>query len=299
MLDQIPFQRYTCHTDDAIELSVSKQPRVTRRTLFVLLAASLSLVASISAQKPASPVVVLGVPAEVKDVEAVLIGPGVERVQGVPFTAGVIGSQRVILGKTNAGKVNAAMMTALAITHFAPSAVFFTGTAGAIDPELRPADVVIATAIGYHDFGAATASGFVRRPTNNPATGGVNPAFFPPAEWLLSAARRLAPTVKLTLAPGTTHVPVVREGVVVTGDAFVGDSAQRDELRRSLKASAIEMEGAAVAQVSTQLGVPFLVIRSITDSADGSTPDAYRKNLDAASRNAAALTLAVLAHLAK
>ena len=239
----------------------------------------------------------LGVPAEVKDVEAVLIGPAVERVQGVPFTAGVIESQRVILGKTNAGKVNAAMMTTLAITHFAPSAVFFTGTAGAIDPELRPADVVIATAIGYHDFGAATASGFVRRPTNNPATGGLNPAFFSPAEWLLSAARRLAPTVKLTLAPGTTRVPVVREGVVVTGDAFVGDSAQRDEMRRSLKASAVEMEGAAVAQVSTQLGVPFLVIRSITDSADGSTPDAYRKNLDAASRNA--LTLAVLAHLSK
>ena len=94
-----------------------------------------------------------------------------ERVQGVPFTAGVIGSQRVILGKTNAGKVNAAMMTTLAITHFAPSAVFFTGTAGAIDPELKPADVVIATAIGYHDFGAATAGGFVRRPTNNPAIG--------------------------------------------------------------------------------------------------------------------------------
>ena len=54
------------------------------------------------------------------------------------------------------------------------------------------------------------------------------------------------------------------------------------EMRRSLKASAVEMEGAAVAQVSTQLGVPFLVIRSITDSADGSTPDGYRKNLDAA-----------------
>ena len=106
MLDPIPSQRYTWHTDDAIELRVANQPRVTRRTLLVLLAASLSLVAPISAQKPASPVVVLGVPAEVKDVEAVLIGPTMERVQGVPFTAGVIGSQRVILGKTNAGKVN-------------------------------------------------------------------------------------------------------------------------------------------------------------------------------------------------
>jgi adenosylhomocysteine nucleosidase len=61
-----------------------------------------------------------------------------------------------------------------------------------------------------------------------------------------------------------------------------------------LKASAVEMEGAAVAQVSSQLGVPFMVIRSITDSADGGTIDDYRTNLDAASRNAATLTLAVV-----
>ena len=272
---------------------------MTRRTLITLLAASLSLGAPLAAQKPASPVVVLGVPAEVKDVEAELLRPAVERVQGVPFTVGAIGSQRVILGKTNAGKVNAAMMTALAITRFTPSAVFFTGTAGALDPELKPGDVVIATAIGHHDFGATNATGFVRRPTNNPATGGINPAFFSPAETLLRAAQRLAPTVKLTAAPGTTRVPIVRDGIVVTGDAFVGNPAQRDEIRQSLKASAIEMEGVAVAQVSTQLGVPFLIIRSITDSADGGTPDAYRTNLAAASHNAAMLTLAVIAQLAK
>ena len=139
----------------------------------------------------------------------------------------------------------------------------------------------------------------MRRPTNNPASGDANPAFFSPAAPLLSAARRLAPTVKLTLAPGTTRLPVVHEGIIVTGDAFVGNPAQRDEIRQSLKASAVEMEGAAVAQVSSQLGVPFIVIRSITDSADGSTPDAYRTNTEAASRNAATLTLAVIADFMK
>jgi adenosylhomocysteine nucleosidase len=59
------------------------------------------------------------------------------------------------------------------------------------------------------------------------------------------------------------------------------------------------MEGAAVAQVCFQLGVPFLVVRSITDNADGSTIDAYRTNLEAVSRNAAMLTLAVVADLGK
>ena len=299
MLDPIPFQRYTCHTDDAIELSVSNQPRVTRRTLFVLLAASLSLVAS-DFRAEAS---IAGRRAR-RPRRGQRRRGGADRAGGGTRAGCAVHGRRYRIAARDSRQDQRRQGQRGhddSVGHHALRAVsrFFTGTAGAIDPELRPADVVIATAIGYHDFGAATASGFVRRPTNNPATGGVNPAFFPPAEWLLSAARRLAPTVKLTLAPGTTHVPVVREGVVVTGDAFVGDSAQRDELRRSLKASAVEMEGAAVAQVSTQLGVPFLVIRSITDSADGSTPDAYRKNLDAASRNAAALTLAVLAHLAK
>ena len=242
---------------------------------------------------------ILGVPAEVRDVEAKLTGAVIERVQGAPFTVGVIGSTRVVLGKTNAGKVNSAMMATLAINHYAPSAVFFSGTAGAVDPELKPGDVVIATALGYHDFGASTAGGFVRRATNNPVTGGVNPAFFASDDRLLRAARRLAPMLKFVPAPGTTSVPVVREGIVVTGDTFVGNPAQRDEVRQTLKASALEMEGAAVAHVSAQLGVPFLVIRSITDRADGSMVDAYRTNLEVASRNAATLTLAVIADLGK
>ena len=279
------------------------QRRATRRTFIVLLAASLSCGWPAAAQTPAQtpapqPIVILGVPAEVRDVEAQLTRATIERVQGVPFSVGVIGSTRVVLGKTNAGKVNAAMMTTLAVNHYSPSAVFFTGTAGAVDPELKPGDVVLGTAIGYHDFGAATPAGFVRRATNNPATGGVNPAFFTPDERLVSTARRLAPSLKLTPVPGTTRVPAVREGVIVTGDAFVGNPAQRDEMRRSLKASAVEMEGAAVAHVCSQMGVPFIVIRSITDNADGGTIDDYKTNLEAASRNAATLTLAVIAELA-
>ena len=271
---------------------------MTRRAFIVLIAASLPVCWPAAAQTPPPrTVVILGVPSEVTDVEAQLTRSTGERVRGVPFSVGVIGSTHVILGKTNAGKVNAAMMTALAINHYAPSAVFFTGTAGAVDPELAPSDVVIATAIGYHDFGASTAGGFVRRATNNPVTGGANPAFFPSDDRLLGAARRLAPTLKFTPAPGTTRTPRVREGVIVTGDAFVANPQQRDEMRRSLKASAVEMEGAAVAQVCSQLGVPFIVIRSITDNADGSTIDAYRTNVDAASRNAATLTLAVVADL--
>jgi adenosylhomocysteine nucleosidase len=195
--------------------------------------------------------------------------------------------------------VNAAMIATLLVSHYAPSAVLFTGTAGALDPELMPADVVIASAIGYHDFGYATEKAFTRGPTRNPLTGAVNPMLFPADERLLAAARRAARGITPGPAPGTTRMPVVREGLIVTGDAFVANPLQRDEMRRALGASAVEMEGAAVAHVSWQLGVPVLVIRSITDSADGGTPNAYRVNIDTASRNAAMLTLAIVAQLSK
>ena len=271
---------------------------MTRRTLLALLAACVCSCSPAAAQDGSKPVAILGVPAEVKDIEAQLVRPAIERVQGAPFSVGTIGSTRVILGKTNAGKVNAAMMAALVITHYAPSAVFFSGTAGAIDPELRPADVVIATTIGHHDFGASIPGGFLRRPTNNPVTGAANPAQFAPDMRLLASARRLAPTLKLSPAPGATRVPVIHEGLIVTGDAFVANPTHRDELRQALKASAVEMEGAAVAQVCWQLGVPFLVIRSITDTADAGARDAYLTNVNVASGNAATLTLAVIADTA-
>jgi adenosylhomocysteine nucleosidase len=271
---------------------------ITRRTLLGLVAACLSSCAVASAQGTAAqPVVILGIPTEVKDIEARLSNPVVERVNGAPFSVGVIGSARIVLGKTNAGKVNAAMMASLAIHQYVPSAVFFTGTAGAIDPELKPGDVVIGTSLAYHDFGTSTARGFIRRPPTNPVSGGANPAAFAPDALLLASARRLVTGLRLTTAPGAAQAPVVREGLIVTGDTFVANAAQRDELRQALKASAVEMEGAAVAHVCAQLGVPFLVIRSITDTADAGTPDAYRTNIDAASRNAAMLTLAVIADL--
>jgi adenosylhomocysteine nucleosidase len=154
------------------------------------------------------------------------------------------------------------MAATLLVDHFAPSAVIFTGTAGAIDPGLNPGDVVIGTAVGY-DFGDLTAATFNRTPTRNPANGRLDPAFFPADPNLLATARRAAGTVSLT-DPASR----IREGIIVTGDSSIANPSRRNELRKELDASAVEMEGAAVAQVCAHFGVPMIVIRSITDHAD-------------------------------
>jgi len=180
--------------------------------------------------------------------------------------------------------VNAAFAATLLVDHFSPSAVIFTGTAGAIDTELNPGDVVIGTAVGYHDFGNITTDGFVRSPTRNAASGKLDPPLFPADPELLAAARRASAKLKTQ----------IREGVIVTGDAFLANPARRLELRRELNASAVEMEGAAVAQICARFGVPAIVIRSITDHADGGADNSYRRNVDLAARNASELALATI-----
>jgi adenosylhomocysteine nucleosidase len=212
------------------------------------------------------------------------------------FTSGLIDGIPIVAARAGAGKVNAAFAATLLVDHFSPSAVIFTGTAGAIDAELNPGDVIIGTAVGYHDFGNITTDGFVRSPTRNAASGKLDPPFFPADPALLSAARRAAVTVKPSRGPDASDAgvpPHTGEGVIVTGDAFLANPARRVDLRRELNASAVEMEGAAVAQVCARFGVPAIVIRSITDQADGSAGNSYRRYVDVAARNAAELALAI------
>jgi adenosylhomocysteine nucleosidase len=113
---------------------------------------------------------------------------------------------------------------------------------------------------------------------------------------LLALARRA--TTRTRLEPASTpgersRAPRFAFGTIVTGDSFVGARAKKAALRDELGASAVEMEGAAVAQVCHQLGVPFLVVRGLSDRAGSDAREEARRHLGVAARNAAAVALAV------
>jgi adenosylhomocysteine nucleosidase len=241
-------------------------------------------------------VAIIGITREIAPVEARLQSPTVTRVRGVVFTSGTIDGAPIMTARVGVGKVNAAEATTLLLDHFLPAAVIFSGTAGAIDPDLNPGDVVFGTAVGHHDFGIVTARAFVRGPTRDPASGQLDPVFFPAAPELLAAARRAAVTVKPLRLSDAESRPAARisEGVIVTGDSFVSSAVMRDELRGTLKASVVEMEGAAVAQVCARFGVPLIVIRSVTDRAEAQAQPSYERFVDLASRNAADFAVATV-----
>jgi adenosylhomocysteine nucleosidase len=98
-------------------------------------------------------------------------------------------------------------------------------------------------------------------------------------------------------AGGEDRKPRIVEGVIVTGDVFLADAAHQRALRDTLGATAVEMEGAAVVHACRQFGVSCLVVRSITDRADGQAQTSYKQFITMASENAATLVAAIINRL--
>jgi|KBSSwiStaDraftv2_1062776.scaffolds.fasta_scaffold40162_3 adenosylhomocysteine nucleosidase len=272
-------------------MNVRRLIRTVSTAVLVLVLPSAALAQSV--------VGVLGIAREVAPIEKRLQDIHEVIVRGYVFRVGTLDGRQVVVGRSGVGKVNASIIATLLIDHFSPSALLFSGSAGAVDPDLRPGDVVIGQTVAQHDVGLQTPNGITRRGMRNGVTGEVDPVLIPAPETLLAAARRSAQG--LTLPPIHTpegdRVPRIVEGVIVTGDAFLSDAARREELRSALGATAIEMEGAAVIQTCRQFSVSCLVVRSITDRADIQAQASYEQFLAAASENAAALVSAIIARL--
>ena len=265
----------------------------------IRLALALLLALVAAAAQAQSIVGVLGIEREVGAIEARLQDSREVAVRGYVFRVGTLNGRQVVVGRTAAGKVNAAIAATILIGYFNPAALIFSGTAGALDQALYPGDVVIGTGVVQHDFGVLIGGGIQRRGVRNSVTGEIDPLIVPAPEALLAAARRAVEglTLKRIETSDGARLPRIVEGVIVTGDAFLSDPAKRDEMRSSLTASAVEMEGAAMVQACRQFSIPCLVVRSITDRADGQATASYKQFISAASENAAALVAAIIARL--
>ena len=207
---------------------------------------------------------------EITLLEDELIDAQEQRIEGIKFVSGKLSGKSVVIAFTGIGKVNAAMTTTLLIEHFKPNKVIFTGIAGAVNQQLQPGDIVIAEKTAHHDMGVFWPEGLYHKGVKNRLDGWENPVFFPADERLLKLAERAVELVDLSSIQiiSGQRTPKVVKGIVVTGDAFIASTDKCIELRKKLGADAVEMEGAAVAQLCYQRGIEYLVIRSISDNAD-------------------------------
>lgn len=196
------------------------------------------------------------------------------------YVEGKYGLCDVFLTKAGVGKVNAAVAAQKMIDIFHVDVILFTGVAGAVNPAYEIGDVVISTSCQQHDIDASPL-GFPR---------GTIPMFDGPSVFEADPYwRNIIKEAALELEGGKVH-----EGKVVSGDQFVADTAAVERLQSIFQADCVEMEGAAAAHVAWMHDTPFVVLRAISDKANGEAPVSFQQWLyETAERSAEIITLSI------
>jgi len=165
----------------------------------------------------------------------------------------------IILAQSGVGKVNAALNTQYIIDTFKPNFIINTGVAGGIDDCLKVGDVVIGTYLVQHDFDV-TVLGYAK---GYMCTGIEKDK---PTKYYCDKIliEKFQNSLEKNMIKNKIH-----QGVIASGDVFVSGKEIKKEINKYFGALAVEMEGCAIAQVATRNKIPFVVVRAISDLADG------------------------------
>jgi adenosylhomocysteine nucleosidase len=178
------------------------------------------------------------------------------------------------------GKV-AAAATASALIHvFGVEAIVFTGVAGGVREDVRVGDIVIGDTLLQHDLDASPLFPRFEVPLLGMARFAANAEL---SDALAKACTAFLADEHATLeARFGVHPPRLHRGLIVSGDRFVSSHAEVNALRVALPdALAVEMEGAALAQVCYEYDVPCAVVRTVSDTADANAPESFLEFLHA------------------
>lgn len=200
---------------------------------------------------------------------------------GMRFCEGTIGGTEVVVVQCGIGKVNAGLCVQILCDLFDVTHLINTGVAGSLDEEINVGDVVVSIDAMYHDMDV-TGLGYV--PGQVPQMDVLSFAADPMLrEAAVKACREAAPEIG------------VFEGRVVSGDQFICDRAKKNEIKKIFGGLCTEMEGAAIAQAAYVNGVPFVIVRAISDKADESVIVAY----DVFEAQAARHCTSIIEHMVK
>ena len=219
---------------------------------------------------------------ELAAVLALMPHEGKQVAAGREFWVGELHGREVVVVLSRIGKVAAATTAAILIERFHVDEIVFTGVAGGLAPGVDVGHVVVADRFLQHDLDASPIFPRFEVPLYGTSTFGCDVAL---TKRVAAAAASALPGVHL------------HRGLVVSGDRFVATTAESRALQAALPAAlAVEMEGAAFAQVCHDCGVPFAAVRTVSDRADDMAHIDFATFIrDVASRHSAAIVRALLA----
>ena len=179
---------------------------------------------------------------------------------GMTFFTGTIHSFPVALVRCGIGKVNAASCAQILIDLYQAAMVLNTGAAGSLDARIDIGDIVVSNEVIQHDLDVTQL--------------GYEPGMIPDTGMVFKADEQLK---ILALEAGRQTLSDIRmfEGRILTGDQFISGQEKKNWLAKQFHGLCAEMEGGAVAQVCANNHIPFLILRAISDKADGSATMDY------------------------
>jgi len=196
-----------------------------------------------------------------------------KEIYGLTFKTGQIEKNKIIVVKCGVGKVNAARVTQILIDTFNVKCVINVGAAGALNPFLNIGDIVIGEKLIQHDFDITAFDhdkGYIT---------GVGDYIYSDSE-LIEKFENAANNLK-------EKDYKIKKGIIATGDIFCTDIKMKNKIFSKFDADCVEMEGAAIAQVCYLDKIPFIVIRSISDSPNGNNEIDFDKFVELASKRCA------------
>ncbi|MBO1197994.1 5'-methylthioadenosine/S-adenosylhomocysteine nucleosidase [Staphylococcus simiae] len=187
----------------------------------------------------------------------------------VKFYSGILNDKEVVITQSGIGKVNAAISTTLLINNFQPELIINTGSAGALDESLAVGDVLISSQVKYHDADA-TAFGYDYGQIPQ------MPLAYQADQTLIELVSTVVEEQQLT----------AKHGEMVSGDSFIGSVEQRQRIKATFPhAMAVEMEATAIGQTCYQFNIPFVVVRAVSDLANGDAEISFEAFLDKAAKS--------------
>lgn len=206
---------------------------------------------------------------EVNSFKELMTDKKTETFSGTEFVCSKLWGKSAVVAVSGVGKVNAAICTQTMCLKYNPDFIINSGVAGGLEKTLNICDVVVADAVIQHDMDTS--------PLGDPVgfISGIDMVEIPTDKNI---------SEKLFDASSENGIHTLT-GKIVSGDQFINSAEKKKYLVDTFGAFACEMEAAAIGHVAYKNNIPFCILRSISDNADGSSHLSYTEFVDAAAKN--------------
>ena len=210
---------------------------------------------------------------EMESLRSYIQNPVTETISGITFVSGTLEGSEVVTAVCGIGKVFAAMCAQTMILRYKPDCIVNTGVAGTLTDKLTIGSIAVSSAVVQHDMDTSALGDPVGM------ISGINKVLLPASEDLCGQLSACATVLGIR----------TETGVIASGDQFISSSEKKDAIVKTFGAIACDMEGAAISHVAYLNGTPAVIVRAISDSADGSSHMDYPAFLEKAAARSHAL----------